>query len=253
MGQLVSPENNGPSRAGFLPKETFAILLDAFESFIQINQINANADDNVLAKLNTFIHKTIGLHSSSNSWSLLNQLLSKMKVNLTACSIPTAKERRVWWTTHDNIKMCFDNWKRILHEHKFGFMCGDKFVIPPAQLRRIINLDVSCLLLDGSTKVRGGRLGASASDSALPIIGQPANKANASITLITGSSAFGEPLPPHLQFPTKAKTAERERLPCETVCHFKDICTAIDIEMNSKRTLNKTGQLNRDELERWNG
>ena len=221
----ISPQKKGPA-PGFLPKETFAILLDAFESFIQINQINANADDNVLAKLNTTIHETIGLHSASNSRSLLHQLLSKTKVNWTARSIPAVEERRVRWTTHDNIKMWFDNWKRILHEHEFGFMRGDKFVIPPAQLRRIINLDESCLSLDGSTKVRGGRPGASAFDSALPIIGQPANKANVSITLITGSSAFGEPLPPHFQFPTKEKTAERERLPFETVRHFKSIRAA---------------------------
>ena len=136
----LSPEKNGP-RPGFLPKETFAILLDAFELFIQINQINANADNKVVAKLNTFIHETIGLHSASNSRSLLRQLLSKTKVDLTAHSIPAAKERRVRWTTHDNIKMWFNNWKQILHDHEFGFMRGDKFVILPAQLQQIINLD----------------------------------------------------------------------------------------------------------------
>ena len=90
----ISPEKNGP-RPGLLPTETFSILLEAFESSIQINQINANADDNALKKMNTSIYETISTHSASNSWRLLHQLLSKSKVNWTVRSIPAAKEGRV--------------------------------------------------------------------------------------------------------------------------------------------------------------
>jgi len=88
------------------------------------------------------------------------------------------------------------------------FLRDGEFVIPDSQLRRIINLDESNLSLDGSTATRGGRGGAAIWDTALPMIGQPVNKSNVSLTLITGSSAFGEPLPPHFQFQTKAQNTE---------------------------------------------
>ena len=221
----MSPQKTGP-RPGLMPKESFETLLDAFQSFVQINQINCQPNKNRLTKLNRCVHKAVGFKSYSESRSLVNQLRSRGGVDLSAQCIPSCEERRVRWTTYDNIKLWFDSWKRTLLEYRFMFFRDGEFVIPDSQLRRIINLDESNLSLDGSTETRGGRGGAALWDTSLPMIGQPVNKSNVSLTLITGSSAFGEPLPPHFQFQTKAKTTENMNLRTETIRFMKNIHAA---------------------------
>ena len=41
--------------------------------------------------------------------------------------------------------------------------------------------------------------------------------------MISGSSAAGEPLPPHFQFQTSAQTAEAEAIRIETVHYMLDV------------------------------
>ena len=61
----------------------------------------------------------------------------------------TAEDRRILWTTYDNLKTWFDNWEHDLVE--LGFATKDAsghVVIPEEQLSRIINMDETCLSLD---------------------------------------------------------------------------------------------------------
>ena len=61
------------------------------------------------------------------------------------------EERCVCWTTYFNIKSWFDNWERDLFEVGFAEVDSKgKTVIPAEQLKKIINIDETCLVLDGS-------------------------------------------------------------------------------------------------------
>ena len=56
-------------------------------------------------------------------------------------------------------------------------------------------------------------------DPQLPYDGKRTNKDSLTATLVCGSNAAGEALPPHFQFQTKATTEEGERLCNEVFCH----------------------------------
>jgi hypothetical protein len=83
----------------------------------------------------------------------------------------------------------------------------------------IINFDETCLSLDGSEGRRGGRPQMTLHIPRLPYAGKRANKDSLTATLVCGSNAAGEALPPHFQFQTKATTDEGERLRNKVFCH----------------------------------
>ena len=56
--------------------------------------------------------------------------------------------------------MLFSNWRSTLLELGFGYKNEEKegsFIIPPEQMRRILNLDETSILFDGSNGWAGGR------------------------------------------------------------------------------------------------
>ena len=83
-----------------------------------------------------------------------------------------------------------------------GAMAGGERLIPEHQLKNILNFDETCLSLDGSTLKRGGRPVACRTDPRLPQVGKTTSKSSQTVTMITGSNAYGEVLPPHFQFMT---------------------------------------------------
>ncbi len=159
-----------------------------------------------------------GSRGQALSLTLLRRLLNSTVVDFLAIKGKTQEDRRILWTTYDNIKMWFDNWSRTLVEEGFAeTRDGKDPYIPLEQLRRIINLDETCLSLDGSSGNRGGRPEVVFYDPNLPRLGKATGKTAKTTTMITGSNAAGEALPPHFQFQTAAKSAERERLRMELV------------------------------------
>ena len=94
-----------------------------------------------------------------------------------------------------------------------------KIDIPDDQLSIILNLDESCLSLNGNER-RGGRPSVVFCDPNLPNPGKTVSKSSVSLKFIGGSNALGEALPPHLQFSTSAKTSEREKIRLDIACHL---------------------------------
>ena len=85
--------------------------------------------------------------------------------------------------------------------------------IPEDQLRFIINFDETCLSLDGSDGgQRSGRPAITLHDPRFPYNGKQTNKDSLTATLVCGSNAAGEALPPHFQFQTKATTDDGQRI-----------------------------------------
>ena len=87
-----------------------------------------------------------------------------------------------------------------------------KVYIPNTLLRNILNFDETCLSLDGCSVNRGGHPAAYYYDPRLPQVGISTFQTLQTITMITGSNAWGKVLPPHFQFMTSAQTDEGKQI-----------------------------------------
>jgi hypothetical protein len=66
--------------------------------------------------------------------------------------------------------------------------------------------------MDGSTTNRGGRPEVVLYNPRFPQLGRAVTNCGRSTTMITGSNAAGDPIPPHLQYQSKAKSTEQMKL-----------------------------------------
>jgi hypothetical protein len=152
--------------------------------------------------------------AGSQSCEFLKRVLCISAVNLKATKRTNHEDSRIRWTTYKNLSLWFDNCERNLV--KLGFACRNpitnKICIPEEQLRNIINFDKTCLSLDGSTQNHGGQPEAILYDPRFPQVGKATSKSSLNTTMITGSNAAGDPIPPYLQFQSKAKTKEAMKL-----------------------------------------
>ncbi len=217
----MSPLKTGPE--GNIPRETYNVLCMAYGSFLRINQINGRGGDNSRTKLVPLIAETMKIAVKSSEW-LIKRLCRDTAMDLKADKVSFAEERRVRWTTFSNLQMWFNNWETTLID--LGFMEDDgsgKYIIPDHQLRNILNFDETCLSLDGSSINRGGRPAAYYHDPRLPQVGISTSKTSQTTTMITGSNAWGEALPPHFQFMTSAQTDEGKQIRNECIRYMKNV------------------------------
>ena len=113
--------------------------------------------------------------------------------------------------TYYNLKTWFDSWQEELIELGFANLDDEnKVIIPPDKLERILNVDETCLVLDGSKCNRGGRPEVKFYSPYLPNLGKATITNSATTTMIAGSTAAGEPIPPHFQFQTRAQSVETQ-------------------------------------------
>jgi len=192
----VSPMKKGPE--GSVPNKILKSLVSAIESYIRINQGNGKGAaierkqlvqtvNNVAAPL--FV---VPMYSRR----LLQRILGCTDVMLSAGVQNIVEDRRIRWTTYSNLKLWFDSWGEDIVELGFGYHDADgKVVISDDQLARILNLDESCLSLDGTKERRGGRLSSALFDQTLPCPGKTASKSSTTLTFIGGSNALVEALP----------------------------------------------------------
>ena len=156
---------------------------------------------------------------------LLAWVVRDTTTDLKAGKVKNAEDRRIRWTNYRNIAQWFENWENDLIE--LGLADRDpttgKVMIPEEQLRNMINLDETNCSLDGSTQNKGGRPEGILSDPRFPMVGRMTSKSSLSTTLICGSNAAGEALPPHIQFATKAQSKETMRLDIDSFDHIPDV------------------------------
>ncbi len=120
----------------------------------------------------------------------------------------------VLWTASLKIGNFFVN-------YGFGTQWEDETVhIPKHQKAHILNLDKSSLIIDGTMQQRGVHLSASSYDKLIPVLGMIAWTISQSSTLIIGSTATGEVLPPLFQFSTEA---DHEYIHLKTLWFIKNI------------------------------
>ena len=152
---------SSPLRNGFpgtIPEFVFKNLCTAIESYMKINQLNGQSVENSRKNLHNRVMKVMGKEENIVSTSLLNRILQATAVEIFSTLTTNIEERRTIWTTYNNLKSWFDNWEHDLED--LGFAERDEegnLYIPVEQLSRIINVDKSCLSLDGINRQRGGR------------------------------------------------------------------------------------------------
>ncbi len=87
---------------------------------MKINQFNGKAADNVrkilAGKVNCVIKK-----AGKTTCKLLDRLLRDTAININATSCDGQEERRIRWTTYNNIKSWFENWENDLVELGFAY------------------------------------------------------------------------------------------------------------------------------------
>ena len=215
----MSPRKPGPK--GNIPALMYKSLCAAFGSCMRINQINALGGDNSRSKMFPVIADAMNL-SISTATELIRRVCRDTAIDMKANKMYFAEERRVRWTTYGNLELWFSSWEKVLLE--LGFLEHDeagKLYIPREQLRNILNFDETCLSLDGSSINRGGRPAAYYHDPRLPQVGISTSKTSQTITMITGSNAWGEALPPHFQFMSSAQTDEGKQIRNECMCYMQ--------------------------------
>jgi hypothetical protein len=197
----TSPLRRGPQ--GNIPERHYTNLCMAFKSFVTINQLNANVRVLSQKRLAPLVKKVIYGDQDFNGRELLRRVLRDTNVDLSVTKSRNAEDRRIAWTNEDNLNMWLNNWEHDLVE--LGFAWRDdtgKVHIPEEMLALITNLDETNLSLCGATQTRGGRPEGHIYDPRFPMVGKATSKSSLSTTMIGGSTAAGEALPPHIQFAT---------------------------------------------------
>jgi hypothetical protein len=216
----TSPMKMGP--VGRTPRRDYRYLCDAFASFTAINQLNKRAGLNVRNKMIQNFAKAINT-SRKAAEGILDRVVRDTAINLTNSKLHSAEERRVRWMTYQNLDLWFDSWERFLSDYGFGKYRDGKFVIFDHMKKFILNLDETCCSMDGSNGVRGGRPVMTYYDTWFPQLGMPTSKTALTTTMITGSNAAGEALPPHFQFQTATQTDENESMRNECLRYMLDV------------------------------
>jgi hypothetical protein len=136
-------------------------LCNAFESYIQIKQLNGHGTGITNKKLIEQLKKCTQSVIALDCKHLLNRLLKSTALELTSGRSNTVEERWVHWTTYFNIKSWFDNWERDLLELGFAEVDSKGMtVIPTEQLKKISILmrHVLFWMEASATEVVGQRL-----------------------------------------------------------------------------------------------
>ena len=207
----MSPLKKGEK--GEIPEGVFKTLCTVFESFVSIAQFNGSGGELTRTKLRARVYKAMNQQEDRISFTLLERILTETAVDLFAAEMNNVEERRILWTMYHNLMVWFENWKHILED--LGFAERDssgELYIPQEQLPRILNVDESCLSLDGSQGNRGGRPEVIFFNPRFPQCGKGTSKSSLTTTFITGSNAAGEAIPPHFQFQTSAQSGENMKL-----------------------------------------
>jgi hypothetical protein len=228
----MSPIKSGVK--GGIPHWAFVSVCMAFESYISINQLNGTCSLNCHNKLSKKLNCIFDIKpcfNEPNHW-LVKRVLAATAIDLNASKAKNAEDRRIEWTTYKNLDMWFENW--ISNLVKLGFATklndGDEIYINDEQMARIMNFDETCCSLDGGASTRGGRPEVTFYNLHLPQLGIGTSKSALTTTLITESSAAGEAIPPHFQYPTMAKIEDPQKLRMEIAMYGPDILCKFGVE-----------------------
>ncbi len=199
------------------------------ESYVVINQNSGKLREFKFRKLCLHIEKVVcGIDVEQDPCMvqhLLQRVLKDSSINLSMLEAKQVKDKRICLTNYKNISMWFDNRERDLIELGTAMHnpLKNKVHIPKEQLSNISNYDKTCLFFDGCNLNCRGRLEMVWYDPQFPQVGKAALKSALTTTMVTGSTAAREALPPYLQCQTKMKTKDMMHLQYDVAEHMPSI------------------------------
>jgi len=215
------PMKMGP--IGHISAMAFKFLCQAYKSIVSINQMNACTGDNSWAKMIPMFAKTFDI-GTVQATGLLFRVVRDTATDISAEKMNCAEERRIRWTSLQNLDLWFDSWETFIVEYGFATINTDGSLHFPGEMKaRIINMDEACLSLDGSNSNRGGRPTVTYYDVRFPQLGKATSKSALLLMMICGSSELGKAIPPHFQFQTSATSAEGEAIRIEIIRYFTPV------------------------------
>jgi hypothetical protein len=98
--------------------QAYKNLCQAYSSLVPINQMNACAGDNSQKNLIPMLMKTFHI-GTIEATGLLNRVVRDTAIDINADKLNCAEDRRIRWTTYQNLALWFDSWEAFLINYGF--------------------------------------------------------------------------------------------------------------------------------------
>jgi len=215
-----SPQKRGPNTP--FPKKVLSALKWAYATFLKLEQAGSKKQSSI-RELSLRVNSCVNKAGHQKTRDDLTRKLRNETAHLfDAGKANVMEQRRVEWTTHYNLNLWFSTWKETLIELGFAREKTEEdtnvegeVVFLPGQKERILNVDETDGTLDDTKNQMGGRPPIVFTAPDVAGGSTSANKCGYKTTVICGSTAAGEPIPPHFQLKTDAKTNEGQRVSVE--------------------------------------
>jgi len=259
LAGLSPPRNGSP---GNIPQVAYIALKDALTSFISIHQASGEYEY-TRSKLSHLVNDVINNHPNENRTSdkLIARLQRDFGPEFHLGKKEKVEERRVKWTTFNNLISWGDKVKDIIIELGFGRLrqpednVEGEIYFYEGQLERIINFDETRITLDQTETQRGGRPSFVFYNPKKPRPGSSTNKSSVALTLIVGGTAAGELIPPHFQLVTESLNDEVQTWNTNLSRFIHDVYGKFGYENERYHPctfgMNAKGGMNKDEFEEY--
>ena len=128
----TSPQKRGP--IGHIPALTYKSLCAGFATFMRINQLNCTGGVNHRGKMAPVVAEMM-MVDVETARENLKRLARDTAIDLGCGKLNFAEERRVRWTTYNNLDMWFNMWERELLKH--GLMELDARGLPHIPCKKL--------------------------------------------------------------------------------------------------------------------
>jgi hypothetical protein len=256
----MSPLKTGP--VGDFPKHIYESLKGAFTTYLKLEQAGSKKQStmNHLVKL---VNGTVNAGGFNKTDNYLTRKLRKDTAgDFKVEKANMVEHRRLAWTTAYHIDTWYSTFRTTLIELGFARnieptdddTVGELFFYP-GQMKRILNFDETDGSIDDTTGKRGGRPPFTFSSDEVTGGATAANKSGYTATVIFGSNAIGEPLPPHFQLKSLAQTAQTQRMSTEWFKNIHSILVTFGFEEEQERPctfgMNEKAGMNAVELHKY--
>ena len=227
----VSPLKRGP--VGNFSKKVWEALKNSYVTFIKLEGSKCKSQSS-MSDLSKRVNGVInhGGWFQKKGLEVVRKLRKETADQVDVGSKNVVEQRRVLWTTHNNLNIWYDSWEQTLIDLEFARLktvddpedIEGSLYFYPGQTNRILNFDETDGSLDNTNGVRGGRpaIVFTATDGAKSGATQ-ASKSSYSPTIICGSTAAGKALPPHFQLKSMAQTSSGQRFSVQFIGNCKCI------------------------------
>jgi hypothetical protein len=209
------------------PSRVWSARKGAFVTYLKLEQA-ATKKQSTLKDLSLLVNGCVNKGGFNKTRDDLTRKLKKETADhFTVGKANTVEQRRLMWTTAYNLEVWFNTWSDTLIDlgfarkkyHTEEDTVEGSLVFFDGMKSRIGNVDETDGSLDDTTGQRGGRPPMTFHAAEIAGGGTAVNKSGYSATVICGSTANGDPFPPHFQLKTLAQAVVGQRLSVDWFRH----------------------------------